>query len=203
MHDLFNKAFDFCKSVLTNAPEAGHDWQHTLRVLHLSETIALSEPGNKTTIQLGALFHDIADSKFNDGNDDKGWQTAQTWMNQNDIEEITIEKITHLIKNISWHKKYQYSPAEFPELAVVQDADRLDAIGAIGIARAFSFGGYKKRPLYSTSENETDSTLSHFHEKLIHIKDSMNTPTGKKLAEERHQFMMQFIQKFEQEIKIN
>lgn len=199
-NNVFEKAFDYCKNILINFPESGHDWFHTLRVLQVAEKITQTERGDLTVIKLSALFHDIADSKFNDGNDEKGWQVAKAWMQENNVDDETTEKAVHIIKNISWHKGFEYDVVGFPELAIVQDADRLDAIGAIGIARAFNYGGFRNRPLYSVSKNDTHSTLSHFYDKLIHIKDNMHTVTGKIIAKERHQYLMNFIKTFEKEI---
>lgn len=199
--DLITNAKTFCKKTLENFPETGHDWLHTLRVLKMAEKISETEPGEIHIIQLGSLFHDIADSKFNNGNEDEGIQITENWLKINNVEIQTIEKVTHIIKNVSWHKGFQYNPKEFPELAIVQDADRLEAIGAIGIARAFNYGGFKTRPFYDENNQKTDNTLSHFYEKLIHIKDKMNTQTGRNIAITRHNYLLQYIETLNEEIK--
>lgn len=197
----------FVKQQLKGA-EAGHDWFHIERVYRNAMHIANQENCHREVVQLAALLHDIADSKFHGGDESIGPQTARTFLESQKVEEATIDHVVKIIENISFKGGNTTRTFSSLELDIVQDADRLDAIGAIGIARTFNYGGYKNRPLYDptiapnmhmTKEEYKASqapTLNHFYEKLLLLKDRMNTATGKKLAEDRHRFMVVFLAQF-------
>lgn len=197
----------FVKEKLENA-EGGHDWFHIERVYKNAVLIARDEDCDLTVVKLGALLHDIADSKFHDGDESVGPKTARTFLEKENVDENTIQHVINIIENISFkggnfEKKF-YSK----ELEIVQDADRLDAIGAIGIARTFNYGGFKNRTLFNPAiapklnmdkeeyKNSVSPTLNHFYEKLLLLKDKMNTVTGKKIALERHKYMENFLSQF-------
>ena len=205
--EIVNKTIVFVKKKLENA-EGGHDWFHIERVYKNALSIAENEVCDDTVVKLAALLHDIADSKFHNGDETVGPEIAREFLLINEVEEATIQHVIKIIENISFKggntKKEFYSI----ELDIVQDADRLDAIGAIGIARAFNYGGFKNRPLYNPNiapklhmskeeyKNSKAPTLNHFYEKLLLLKDKMNTETGKQIAKERHLFMMNFLSQF-------
>jgi uncharacterized protein len=197
----------FVKQQLEGA-EAGHDWFHIERVYRNALHIADQENCNREVVQLAALLHDIADSKFHGGDESIGPQTARTFLESQNVEAATINHVVKIIENISFKGGNTTRTFSSLELDIVQDADRLDAIGAIGIARTFNYGGFKNRPLYDpaiapnmhmTKDEYKASqapTLNHFYEKLLLLKDRMNTSTGKKLAEDRHRFMEVFLAQF-------
>ena len=197
----------FVKSTLENA-EGGHDWFHILRVWNNSKLIAQQENVNNFIVELGALLHDIADSKFYNGDETIGPKIAREFLESQLVEESVIIHIENIITNISYKGGNFEQKFTSPELEVVQDADRIDAIGAVGIARCFNYGGFKNRPLYNPEikpklnqtkeeyKNSVAPTINHFYEKLLLLKDRMNTITGKKIAEERHQYMETFLQQF-------
>ena len=200
----------FLKQQLQDA-EGGHDYFHTERVLNNAVKIAQGESCNLLVVQLGALLHDVADSKFHDGDESKGPQIAREFLQQQEVDEEVIEHVISIIENISFKGGNFNQKFKSIELDIVQDADRLDAIGAVGIARTFNYGGFKNRALYNpeiapnfsmTKEEykKSDSpTINHFYEKLLLLKDKMNTETGKKIAQERHQFMELFLENFYEE----
>jgi len=197
----------FVKSTLENA-EGGHDWFHILRVWNNAKLITKQETVDTFIVELGALLHDIADSKFYNGDETIGPKVARSFLESQKIEETVIVHIENIISNISYKGGNFQQKFTSPELAVIQDADRLDAIGAIGIARCFNYGGFKNRPLYNPEiepnlnqtkeeyKNNSAPTINHFYEKLLLLKDRMNTTSGKKIAEERHQYMETFLQQF-------
>ncbi|WP_027138192.1 HD domain-containing protein [Gaetbulibacter saemankumensis] len=197
----------FVKEQLADA-EGGHDWFHILRVYNNALLIAKTEPVNLFVVQLGALLHDIADSKFHDGNESVGSQKAREFLFKLNVDSSIIEHVVKIIENISFKGGNEAQKFKSPELDVIQDADRLDAIGAIGIARCFNYGGFKNRAIFDpnikpnlkmTKEEYKTSTapsINHFYEKLLLLKDRMNTKTGYKIAAERHQFMLQFLDQF-------
>lgn len=197
----------FVKNKLQNA-EAGHDWFHIERVLRNSLLIANEEECDLEVVKLAALLHDIADSKFNDGDESIGPKTARTFLEQENISQETINHVVAIIENISFKGGNFEKKFTSKELEIVQDADRLDAIGAIGIARTFNYGGFKNRQLYNPEiapqlkmtkeeyKNSEAPTINHFYEKLLLLKDKMNTETGKKIAQERHRFMELFLSQF-------
>lgn len=197
----------FVKQQLEGA-EAGHDWFHIDRVYRNALRIAEHENCHREVVQLAALLHDIADSKFHGGDESIGPKTARTFLESQHSDEATIDHVVKIIENISFKGGKTDRTFSSLELDIVQDADRLDAIGAIGIARTFNYGGFKNRPLYDpaiapnlhmTKEEYKASqapTLNHFYEKLLLLKDRMNTATGKKMAEDRHRFMEVFLAQF-------
>ncbi len=209
---LINKTISFVKKELADA-EGGHDWFHIERVyknaLHISET----EQADKLIVALGALLHDIADSKFHNGDETVGPKKATEFLTSEGVSEEIIEHVVQIIKNISFKGGNKEQSFHSKELAVVQDADRLDALGAIGIARTFNYGGFKNRPLYnpdiqpnlqmSPAEYKVSEapTINHFYEKLLLLKDRMNTETGRRIAADRHEFMETFLQQFYAEWK--
>lgn len=200
----------FLKQQLQYA-EGGHDYFHTERVLNNSVKIAQGENCNLLVVQLGALLHDVADSKFHDGDESKGPQIARDFLSKQEVDQEVVEQVINIIENISFKGGNFDQKFKSIELDIVQDADRLDAIGAVGIARTFNYGGFKNRALYNpeiapnltmTKEEYKKSdapTINHFYEKLLLLKDKMNTETGKKIAQERHQFMELFLENFFEE----
>jgi uncharacterized protein len=207
---IIQKTIAFVNETLKGA-EGGHDWWHIYRVWQLSKHIAASEHALLLVVELGALLHDIADSKFHDGNEEIGPQKAREFLSSIGVEEPVIDHVENIITNISFKGGKQVRQFNSLELDIVQDADRLDAIGAIGIARTFNYGGFKKREMYNpdikpnlnmTKEEYKQSmapTLNHFYEKLLLLKDRMNTSTGKSLAERRHRFMEEYLDEFYKE----
>ena len=191
--------------------EKGHDWWHIQRVWHTARLIAASEPSDRFVVELAALLHDIADSKFHGGDEEIGPRKAESFLKSMNVQPSIVEHVVNIIRHISFKGGNHLAGFNSPELQVVQDADRLDAMGAIGIARAFHYGGFKNRLLYHpdiqpnmnmTKEEYKKSdapTINHFYEKLLLLKDRMNTPTGKSLAERRHAFMEQFLVEFHNE----
>ena len=201
----------FVKETLKGA-EAGHDWFHTLRVYNNARLIAKSESVDLYIVALGALLHDIADSKFHNGDDTVGPRVARKFLLQHNVDSFVIDSVIDIINNISFNKSLETNnKPNSIELDVVQDADRLDAIGAIGIARCFNYGGFKNRKLFDPSikpnlkmskkeyKNSKAPTINHFYEKLLLLSDKMNTKTGKKIAKERHQFMTEYLDQFHAE----
>lgn len=191
--------------------EAGHDWWHIQRVWNNTRTLARLENADSFVAELAALLHDIADSKFHNGDESIGPKTARLWLEKQEIEKDTINHVVAIIENISFKGGNTEKSHHSIELDVVQDADRLDALGAIGIARTFHYGGFKNRELYNpgippnpgmdkeTYKNSTAPTINHFYEKLLLLKDRMNTPSGKAMAAERHTFLEQFLDRFYKE----
>ncbi|HEY5510239.1 MAG TPA: HD domain-containing protein [Prolixibacteraceae bacterium] len=207
---LINRCIEFVKSELSDG-EKGHDWWHIKRVWQTAKLIAQKEPVDQLIVELAALLHDIADSKFHAGDEEIGPSKAAKFLSSINVQADIIEHVVQIIRHISFKGGNHLSEFSSPELAVVQDADRLDAMGAIGIARAFHYGGFKNRLLFHpdikpnlrmTKEEYKKSdapTINHFYEKLLLLKDRMNTPTGKALAVKRHAFMVQFLEEFDQE----
>ncbi len=204
---LIDTTILFVKQKLENA-EAGHDWFHIERVYKNALLIAQQEDCQLEIVKLGALLHDIADSKFHNGDETIGPKTARAFLEAQQADPATINHVVNIIENISFKGGNFEKKFSSIELEIVQDADRLDAIGAIGIARTFNYGGYKNRPLYDPAiapvlnmskeeyKNNESPTLNHFYEKLLLLKEKMNTETGKKLAQERHRFMEVFLSQF-------
>ncbi len=188
--------------------DSGHDWWHIHRVRNTALSLAERENANTFVVGLAALLHDIADHKFHNGDETIGPKVAEKWLQSLDIEKNIISHVCQIIKDISFKGAKVESNMKTIEGKVVQDADRLDAMGAIGIARAFSYGGYKNRELYNPNQkptmhssfeaykNDNGHTINHFYEKLFLLKDLMNTKAGKELAEERHLFMEEYVQQF-------
>ena len=207
---VIQKTIDFVKGVLSEA-EGGHDWWHIYRVWKLSKHIAQTENVDMFIVELGALLHDIADSKFHDGDEEIGPRKAREFLSSLNVEENIIIHVENIISNISFKGGNHTQKFKSLELDVIQDADRLDAVGAIGIARTFNYGGHKNREIYNPEikpnlnmskeeyKNSNAPTLNHFYEKLLLLKDRMNTNTGKSMAEHRHRFMEQFLDEFYKE----
>jgi uncharacterized protein len=206
---IIQNTIEFVKTKLKNA-EGGHDWFHIERVFKNTILISKDEKVDVFTVSLGALLHDIADPKFHNGDETIGPKIAAEFLKKENVDPKTITHVINIIKYISFKNSLSKTGKKFTskELEVVQDADRLDAIGAIGIARCFNYGGFKNRGLYDpeiipnlemTKEEYKKSdapTINHFYEKLLLLKDKMNTKTGKKIALERHQYMEQFLTQF-------
>lgn len=197
----------FVKEQLKNA-EGGHDWFHIERVYKTAQVIAAAEDCDLEVVTLAALLHDIADSKFHNGDETIGPKVARAFLEANQVLPATVDHVIAIIENISFKGGNFDQQFHSKELAIVQDADRLDAIGAIGIARTFNYGGFKNRALYDPEikpnlsqtkeeykKNEAP-TINHFYEKLLLLSDKMNTETGKKMAKKRHDFMVHFLAQF-------
>ena len=206
---IIENTISFVKKELENA-EGGHDWFHIERVFKNTLLISKEENVNVFVVSLAALLHDIADPKFYNGDETIGPKMAQEFLKQQNIDSNIINHIINIIKHISYKNSLDKNATKFTskELEVVQDADRLDAIGAIGIARCFNYGGFKNRTLYNPQivpnlnmtkeeyKNSTAPTINHFYEKLLLLKNQMNTNSGKKIAEERHTYMEGFLKQF-------
>lgn len=207
MQQIIDQTISFVKATLANA-EAGHDWFHIERVFKTAQTINASEKGNALVVSLAALLHDIADSKFNNGDEEIGPQKAGEFLKSLGLTDDLIVHVQEIIRNMSYKASFGTITFSSKELDVVQDADRLDAIGAIGIARAFTYGGYKNRVLYDPEikpnlnmskeeyKNTVAPTVNHFYEKLLLLKDLMKTPAGKAMAQQRHEFMLSYLNQF-------
>lgn len=197
----------YVKQELAGA-EGGHDWWHIQRVWANARLINATEAVDIFIVELGALLHDIADAKFHNGDENVGPQKARAFLESLNVEENVIMHVEQIIRNISFKGGNFEAGFASPELAVVQDADRLDALGAIGIARAFHYGGFKNREIYNPNtepnlnmsreeyKHSTAPTINHFYEKLLLLKDRMNTGSGRKIAEARDAFMRHFLDQF-------
>ena len=204
---LIDNTILFVKQQLENA-EGGHDWFHIERVYKNALLIAEGVDCDLIVVKLGALLHDIADSKFHGGDETVAPKTARTFLESQNVSEDIILHVIAIIENISFKGGNFEKKFNSKELEIVQDADRLDALGAIGIARTFNYGGFKNRPLYNPNiqpnmnmnkeeyKNSESPTLNHFYEKLLLLKDKMNTESGKKIAQKRHDFMVTFLSQF-------
>lgn len=206
--DIVQSTVTFVKNTLKDA-EGGHDWFHIERVWKNAKLIAAKEAGaNMQVVELSALLHDIADSKFHDGDEQIGPRKAREFLESLNLDATTIKHVVAIIENISFKGGHNKRTLESLELDIVQDADRLDAIGAIGIARTFNYGGFKNRVIYDPEikpnpgmskeeyKKSTAPTINHFYEKLLLLKGLMNTESGKELAEKRHAFMEDFLEQF-------
>ncbi|MCX7551424.1 HD domain-containing protein [Xanthomarina sp. F2636L] len=205
--EQIEKTISFVKKTLANA-EGGHDWFHTQRVLNNCSLISKNEEVDTFVVSLGALLHDIADSKFTKGDETIGPKLAREFLTSIQVDLDTINHVVLIIENISFKGGNLTQEFQSPELDVIQDADRLDALGAIGIARTFNYGGFKNRALYNPEiepnlnmskeeyKSSTAPTINHFYEKLLLLKDRMNTKTGKEIATKRHDFMLQYLEQF-------
>ena len=205
--NLINNTIVFVKEKLANA-EGGHDWFHIQRVYNNALLIAKGENCDQTVVKLGALLHDIADSKFHGGDESVGPKVAREFLEKERVSEAIITHVVQIINNISFKGGNNKKLFSSIELDIVQDADRLDAIGAIGIARAFNYGGFKNRTMYDPEiapkldmtkeeyKNSQAPTINHFYEKLLLLKDKMNTETGKQIANNRHNYMQGFLAQF-------
>jgi len=205
--NYIDQTITFVKKELEGA-EAGHDWFHIQRVYNNVLNLLKTEQANEQVVVLGALLHDIADSKFHNGDETIGPKKAMDFMTSIDINDDVKQHVVKIIENISFKGGNFNKTFHSKELEIVQDADRLDAIGAIGIARTFNYGGYKNNGLYDPEiqpklkmtkeeyKKHKGTTINHFYEKLLLLKDLMNTGTGKKIAENRHQYMEGFLEQF-------
>lgn len=209
--NLIKNTVNFTKTTLANA-EGGHDWFHIQRVWKLAKHIGQNENNvDMLVVELGAILHDIADVKFHNGDETIGPRIVREWLTSQGAEEAIIDHVEKIVQHISFKNGLQGQKWTSLELAVVQDADRLDAIGAIGIARKFNYGGFKGRTLFDPDikpqlnmssceyKKNTAPSINHFYEKLLLLKDRMNTETGRRLAEDRHAFMKQFLEQFHEE----
>lgn len=207
--EVIQKTADYIKQEFLN-DSSGHDWWHIYRVWKNAIAICEIEKADAYLVQLAALLHDLDDWKFNASGDETPLR-ARAWLDSCSIDPITADNVCKIITHISYKGAGVENKMDSLEGFIVQDADRLDAIGAIGIGRAFAYGGYKNRPLYDPDmppklhasfeeyKNSKSATINHFHEKLFLLKDMMNTPTAKRIAEERHQVMLDFVERFMQE----
>ncbi len=210
MKNLIENTVEFVKKKLEGA-EAGHDWFHIERVWKLSRKIAETESCNQQVVELAALLHDIADPKFHNGDETLALKVSRDFLESQNAEEKLIEQVLFIIKNISFKNRGEVLKNLPVELKIVQDADRIDAIGAIGIGRTFNFGGFKNNPMYNPNvepklnmskeeyKKSNGTTINHFYEKLLLLKDLMNTEKGKEIAGERHDFMLKFLDQFYKE----
>lgn len=206
-NNIIQKTTEFVKTTLQGA-EGGHDWWHIYRVQSLAKKIAATENVDDFVVELGALLHDIADSKFHHGDETIGPKKARTFLESLELDTSIIIHIEKIITHISFKGGNEEQSFRSPELDVIQDADRLDAMGAIGIARAFNYGGFKNRAIYDPNippnlkmdkaayKTSSAPSLNHFYEKLLQLKERMNTPTGKMMAIHRHCFMENYLEEF-------
>ena len=204
---LTGKTAEYVRSLLVGEG-SGHDWWHIYRVWKMSVRIAKEENANLLVVELGALLHDIADWKFNDGDEEVGPAKARAWLQSLMVDEEVIAQVYQIVRDISYKGAGVATPMPTIEGQVVQDADRLDAIGAIGIARTFAYGGSKAREMYNPDQSPVlhqsfeqykmgnGSTINHFYEKLLLLKERMNTATAKRLAQHRHKVMEEFLDEF-------
>ena len=192
---LIENTVQFVKETLVDA-EGGHDWWHVYRVWKLSIELAKGESVNKDIVELGALLHDIADAKFNDGDETIGPKKARSFLKSQNVPEETIVHVENIIRHISFRHGNNNDKFKSGEFDIVQDADRLDAMGAIGIARTFNYGGFRNREMYNPDIKMLPTSINHFYEKLLLLKDTMNTGKGRLLAERRHTFMENYLREF-------
>lgn len=207
LHDVIARTRSFVKKTL-EGDSSGHDWWHIERVRNNACQIAQKENANLITVELAALLHDIADWKFHQGDETVGPRVARNWLLQNQVDETIIDHVVLIIEGVSFKGAGVATDMTTLEGKCVQDGDRLDAIGAIGIARAFAFGGHFGRPMhdpestvqlhdsFAAYKSKSGPTIHHFYEKLLLLKDRMQTSTGRKMAVERHQFMELFLKQF-------
>jgi uncharacterized protein len=209
--NIISYAIAFAKEKMSSF-DGGHDWFHTERVLNLARKIHRNEDsGDLEVIELSAILHDIADTKFHKGYESDGGDFSYEFLIKHEFPQEKAAHVRKIINNMSFKKRLEKEDISSIEFQIVQDADRIDAIGAIGIARAFNYGGYKNRALYDPGipvveyktmeeyKNSPAPTLNHFYEKLFLLKDLMNTETGKKIAMDRHEYMEDFVARFKSE----
>ena len=211
--EVIVQTVEFVKKKLSN-DTSGHDWWHIYRVWQNAKHIGQKEKADLFIVELGALLHDIADWKFHDGDFTKGPQVAGKWLEKCGVEKEIIDRVKHIVENVSFKGAKVKSKMKSLEGKVVQDADRLDAIGAIGIGRCFTYGGYAGVEMYNPDQKPVlhksfeeyskshSSSINHFYEKLLLLKNLMNTKTGKRLAQRRHVFMKLYLREFLQEWQV-
>jgi uncharacterized protein len=196
---------------LMQGEATGHDWWHTERVWKMARHIARHEQADLLVVELAALLHDIADWKFHDGDETAGPRAARNWLLSLGADLALIDRVCHIVQYVSFKGALVADAIRSREGMIVQDADRLDALGAIGIARAFAYGGWKQRPIHDPATEQhlhadfeayrsaAGTTINHFYEKLLLLKERLHTETARNIAEQRHQFMLQFLERFYQE----
>ena len=189
---MINKAMEFAKAIFAG-DASGHDFDHTLRVYHTATRLAIEEGADLQIVQLAALLHDVDDRKLSPETCEVKLR-AVSFLRENGLEEECISKIVDIISRISFSA--QLPPPESIEGKCVQDADRLDAMGAIGIARTFAFGGSRGRRMHDPDGVDKNASIQHFYDKLLRLKDTMHTATGRRMAEERDGYMRQFLEQF-------
>lgn len=209
-NEIINQTISFVKTELAGA-EGGHDWFHINRVYNNAKNIAQFENVNLLVVELGALLHDIADSKFHNGDEEIGPKKAREFLESLNLEKEIITHVENIVRHISFSGGNHKRGFDSIEMDVVQDADKLDAIGAIGIGRTFTYGGHKNREMYNPEinpkldmtkdeyKNNNSPSVNHFYEKLLLLKDTMNTETGTKIAQNRHKFMEKYLEQFYKE----
>ncbi len=212
MNTLIENTVQFVKEKLQGA-EAGHDWFHIERVWKLSKKIADTEAANQEVVELAALLHDIADPKFHDGDESLALTVSKDFLQSQNVSDEVTSQVLFIIQNISFKNRGEVPDILPIELQIVQDADRLDAIGAIGIARTFNFGGFKNNRMYDPEipprigmskeeyKKSNGTTINHFYEKLLLLKDLMHTEKAKEIATKRHLLMLNFLDEFYREWK--
>ncbi len=209
--EIINKTAKFVQEKLSGEG-TGHDWWHTFRVWQMAQRIGQTEKANLFVVELAALLHDIADWKFQDQGDDAvGAMIAKEWLEKLGVDTEKIARICKIMVEVSFKGAGVQDKVSSQEGVVVQDADRLDALGAMGIARCFAYGGYRGRPLYDPTikpqvhqsfaqyKNSESTSINHFYEKLLLLKSRMHTKTGKQIAAGRHRFIQEFLARFFQE----
>ena len=212
MNTLIENTVQFVKEKLQGA-EAGHDWFHIERVWKLSKKIAGTEAANQEVVELAALLHDIADPKFHDGDESLALTVSKDFLQSQNVSDEVTSQVLFIIQNISFKNRGEVPDILPIELQIVQDADRLDAIGAIGIARTFNVGGFKNNRMYDPEipprigmskeeyKKSNGTTINHFYEKLLLLKDLMHTEKAKEIATKRHLLMLNFLDEFYKEWK--
>ena len=204
---ILSRTADHIRNLL-DGDSAGHDWWHVDRVRRVALTIAREERADLFLVELAALLHDVADWKFADGDESAGPAAARKWLASLVVDAPTTDHVCRIIEQLSFKGAGVATPMDSLEGACVQDADRLEALGAIGIARTFAYGGWKGQPMHDPEvppqlhgtfleyKQNKGTTINHFYEKLLLLKDRMNTAAGKRLAQARHEFMEQYLQQF-------
>jgi uncharacterized protein len=205
--DIIQKTADHVRGLLSGEG-SGHDWFHVERVRNVAVQIGQEEKADLFVLELAALLHDVADWKFAGGDHEAGPRVAREWMTSLGVPAATIEHVADIIASLSFKGAGVETPMKTIEGQCVQDADRLDAIGAIGIARAFAYGGHKGRAMYDPAvppqphvsfeayKKNAGPTINHFYEKLLLLKERMNTASGRRLAAERHVVLEEFLEEF-------
>jgi uncharacterized protein len=211
--EIIQKTAEFVKQELASS-EKGHDWFHIQRVWNLTKKIGKKEKCNLFVAELGILLHDIADHKFHNGDETVGPRKAREFLDSLKVDPEVTEQVVKIVENISFKGAFEARKFNSKELEVAQDADRLDAMGAIGIARAFHYGGFKNRVIYDpdcpancsmTKEqylNNTSSTVNHFYEKILLLQEKLNTETGKKIGLRRHKFIEKYLEEFYKDVNV-
>lgn len=205
--EIIEKTAAYIRELLS-ADSSGHDWFHIVRVRRTATAIAREEQADGFVVELAALLHDVLDWKFANGDHQAGPRQARKWLESLHVDPLAVDQICEIIADLSFKGAGVETPMRTLEGRCVQDADRLDAIGAIGVARAFAYGGYKGRALYDPEippvlhdsfeayKKNCGPTLNHFYEKLLLLKDRMSTPAGRRIAEGRHAFLVQYLNQF-------